>query len=123
MSILLHMLRHLEHAGYKTIYFFESNFNCKFSTIVTYQIQKLPNPVSRIGLGAPWSPELLSVYCVCSACMWDVWPFRGQQRTSDLQDLRLQVIVNNLIWVLGTKFGSSERVASSLDYETIFLVP
>lgn len=51
---------------------------------------------------------------VCATCMWV--PMAARR-------LELQMVVSHLRWVLKTKFRSSERAASALDYWTISLAP
>ena len=40
----------------------------------------------------------------------------GQKRPSDPLELELQVAVSHLVWVLGTKLGSSVRAAKTLSH-------
>lgn len=69
--------------------------------------------------------ECLNV-CMCATCMPGA--FRSQKRMLDLLEQwsvlerELQVVVNCMIWVLGTESGSSERAANALTLSFVLIV-
>lgn len=48
--------------------------------------------------------------------------YSGQKRMSIPLEMELQIVVRHLMWMLGTKFGSSARTTSSLNHWGISLV-
>lgn len=51
----------------------------------------------------------------CHTCAGDIWG----QKTVDHLELKLQVFLNYLIWVLGTTFGSLARAVQNLNDQAI----
>lgn len=46
--------------------------------------------------------------------VYGLWvPSEAHKRTSDALELKLQVVLSSLPWILGTELGSFERAAST----------